>query len=116
MPVYTNRPVEYADNVCGGEGRMIRDRLNLTDKLGGICDYVVCNSLEPGCSIGQHTHTGETETYYITRGTGAYTEDGVEYAVKAGDVLFCPDGGTHAIANNGEDLLSFVVVIQKPVE
>jgi quercetin dioxygenase-like cupin family protein len=115
MAVYkkADRTVEYAEGVEGGHGTMIRDRCNLSDKLGGVCSYVVCNSLVPGASIGEHTHTGETEIYYMVSGKAVLVENGTETVVEAGDVLFCPDGGTHAVRNDFDETTSFVVIIQK---
>ena len=51
--------------------------------------------------------------YFISAGTATYTENDVEYRVEKGDVLYCPDGSFHGILNSGEDMLSFVAVIQK---
>ena len=59
-----DRKLEYAEGVEGGTGIMIRDRCELGDKVGGVCTYMVCNSLEPGASIGEHTHTGELRRRY----------------------------------------------------
>lgn len=112
MPVFNNRTPQYAEQVEGGIGRMQRDRLLEGDQLGGICSYVAQISLEPGCSIGIHQHVGDSEMYFITAGTATYTENDVEYRVEKGDVLYCPDGSFHGILNSGEDMLSFVAVIQ----
>ena len=113
MPVFNNRTPQYAEQVEGGIGRMQRDRLLGGDQLGGICSYVAQISLEPGCSIGIHQHVGDSEMYFITAGAATYTENDVEYRVEKGDVLYCPDGSFHGILNSGEDMLSFVAVIQK---
>ena len=94
MPVFNNRTPQYAEQVEGGIGRMQRDRLLEGDQLGGICSYVA-------------------QMYFITAGTATYTENDVEYRVEKGDVLYCPDGSFHGILNSGEDMLSFVAVIQK---
>ena len=113
MPVFNNRTPQYVEQVEGGIGRMQRDRLLEGDQLGGICSYVAQISLDPGCSIGIHQHVGDSEMYFITAGTATYTENDVEYRVEKGDVLYCPDGSFHGILNSGEDMLSFVAVIQK---
>lgn len=113
MPVFNNRTPQYAEQVEGGIGRMQRDRLLEEDQLGGICSYVAQIPLEPGCSIGIHQHVGDSEMYFITAGAATYTENDVEHRVEKGDVLYCPDGSFHGILNSGEDMLSFVAVIQK---
>lgn len=111
-----DRKLEYAEGVEGGTGIMIRDRCELGDKVGGVCTYMVCNSLEPGASIGEHTHTGETEIYYMVKGEAVLVENGTETVVEEGDVLYCPNGGTHAVRNDFDEPVSFVVVIQKVEE
>lgn len=113
MAVYKNRNIEEAENVEGGTGTMLRDRLLKESQMGGICSYVVHNALKPGASIGDHEHNGETETYYVTNGKGLYNDNGVEVEIEKGDLLFCDDGEHHAISNTGDELLSFVVIIQK---
>ncbi len=116
MPVYQNRTAEYAEHVQGGEGRILRDKLVPADKLGGPCSYLACISLEPGNSIGEHQHVGDNELYYLINGSALYTEDGVEYQVKAGDAMFCDEGSTHGIVNNCDETISFVAVMQKTNE
>ena len=116
MPVYSQRNPQYVEHVQGGEGRMKRDMLLPDDKLGGVCTYISQITLEPGCSIGIHQHSGDAELYFITTGTGTYTENNTDYTVTAGDALYCADGSTHGLVNNGEELLQFVAVIQKTPE
>lgn len=108
-----DRTPAYAEHAQGGDGRIERDVLLSGDQLGGACSFVAQISLEPGCSIGVHQHVGDNELYFITEGTGLYNEEGTEHEVSAGDVTFCPEGGTHGIANNGTEMLRFVAVIQK---
>lgn len=115
MPVIENRNPVYVEHVQGGEGRMQRDPLLTEELLGGECTYVAQISLEPGCSIGVHQHVGDAELYFLTAGQALYTENDVEYQVKKGDALYCADGSTHGIMNNGEEMLTFVAVIQKTV-
>lgn len=108
-----SRDVVYVEHAQGGEGRLGRDVLLTDDQLGGVCSYVAQISLEPGCSLGVHKHEGDSELYFITEGTGLYSDNGVETQVGPGDVTFCPDGGEHGMMNNGTETLKFVAVIQK---
>lgn len=52
---------------------MYRDLLLTEDQIHGELTYVSSITLEPGCSIGVHTHSGDNEMYYIYEGTGTYT-------------------------------------------
>lgn len=113
MPIITDRDPVYVEHPQGGEGRLLRDSLLSPERLGGEVSLVAQISLEPGNTLGVHRHTDDNELYFITEGTGTYTDNSEEYPVKAGDALFCEDGDTHGIANTGEGMLRFVAVIQK---
>ena len=112
MSLARSRTIESAENVAGGEGEMLRDRLLNESQMNGICTYVVHNALVPGASIGDHEHRGENEMYFITAGKGLYIDNDTTYEVVKGDVLFCEDGDHHGITNTGDENLSFVAIIQ----
>ncbi|HZJ87668.1 MAG TPA: cupin domain-containing protein, partial [Sphaerochaeta sp.] len=59
-------------------------------------------TLDPGSSIGEHEHTGETEYYWILSGSGIVTEADGEKPVSAGDLVVTGGGASHAIRNTGE--------------
>lgn len=68
-------------------------------------------TLTPGCGIGYHSHETDFELYYITKGTLAYNDNGVETTVSAGDVTICPPGEGHSITNLGDGVCEFVALI-----
>ncbi len=99
------------ENAKGGVGEFHNSHILEVDdfmKSGRI--YAVCR-LAPGDSVGNHTHTGESEIYHILSGVGTIDEDGVETVVSAGDVNIVPDGGNHGIRNTGTEDLVFVALI-----
>lgn len=68
--------------------------------------------LQPGCSIGEHTHEKETEYYIILRGTGTVIDNGSPETVNPGDVVITGNGASHSIINTGtEDLVFHAVII-----
>jgi mannose-6-phosphate isomerase-like protein (cupin superfamily) len=100
----------------------------LTDYRGGTGDVAVFNFLteheangagrlfaktvvEPGNSIGFHTHNGEMEAYYIIKGKGLLSDNGNEVVLEPGDCNVCPDGQAHSFKNIGEETLEFIAVI-----
>ena len=92
-------------NFKGGEGalhaNMVADDLN----------RIMRGRLEPGCSIGMHTHEDSSEILYVISGVGTAILDGVEETLQAGDAHYCPKGHTHTLINRGtEDLIFFAVV------
>ena len=68
-------------------------------------------TLKPGCGIGYHTHETDTELYYITKGTLAYSDNGVDTTVSAGDVTVCPPGEGHSITNESDEDCEFIALI-----
>lgn len=72
----------------------------------------------PGASFPRHKHPGE-EIIYVLTGTIEYEVDGKPVIVKAGDVLFVPDGVVHAARNVGNEqaaeLATYVLKKGKPL-
>ncbi|MEY8339275.1 cupin domain-containing protein [Lachnospiraceae bacterium 62-35] len=64
-----------------------------------------------GGSIGQHTHAGDFETYFILRGKARVNDNGNVQELGPGDMTQCKDGNFHAIENIGDCDLEYVAVI-----
>ena len=92
-------------NFMGGE-KSVRARMRV-DELGKIMHGV----LEPGASIGLHTHETSSEIVYILSGTGKALYDGGEEALSPGDCHYCPKGHSHSLINHGAQPLEFFAVV-----
>jgi mannose-6-phosphate isomerase-like protein (cupin superfamily) len=68
-------------------------------------------TIQPGCSIGYHVHTNESETYYILSGMAEFNDNGMSDTVQTGDVTFTPSGQGHGIKNIGKEPLELVALI-----
>lgn len=69
-------------------------------------------TLDPGASIGMHTHENNEDAYIIVSGEGVFTDsDGTETKVKAGDITIARKGDSHALANAGTEPLIFLDII-----
>lgn len=73
--------------------------------------------LEPGASIGLHTHEDSCEVIFIISGNGSIMEQEPGGApetrsVSSGECLYCPKGHTHSLMNtsNDEELVFYAVV------
>ena len=62
---------------------------------------IMINRLEPGASIGLHTHTGSSEVMYILSGTGKAICDGVSERLGPGDCHYCLEGHAHPPTQHG---------------
>ena len=113
MTSHGERAVEKKEQMAGGKGHVLIEHLLNDEQLNGKCRMYAHVRLEPGCTLGVHPHHGETETYYILSGEGLYYDNDQSYPVKAGDVTFCADGGTHGLDNTGDTNLEFMALIIK---
>jgi quercetin dioxygenase-like cupin family protein len=72
----------------------------------------------PGASFPNHRHPGE-EIIYVLEGTIEYRVGGKPTVLKAGDVLFIPNGTAHAARNvgpgNAAELATYVIEKGKPL-
>ena len=102
---------EYRENMRGGNGTVeltnfvTPAQLNEKGRLFGNI------TLKPGCSIGYHVHEKDSELFYLMKGKALYNDNGVEHILCAGDVMLCPAGTGHAVANNGEEDVEICAVI-----
>lgn len=92
-------------NFLGGEGTF-RTRMRV-DELGKIMH----GTLEPGSSIGLHTHDASSEIIYILSGTGKVLYDGAYEPLSAGSCHYCPKGHSHSLINDSGALLEFFAVV-----
>ena len=89
----------------GGQGKLT---------MGGFSDEhvrVMELTLEPGASIGLHTHQGNSEIIYILSGTGKVKVEGGEEPLRPGDCHYCPKGQAHSLINNSDGDLEFFAVV-----
>jgi len=68
-------------------------------------------TIPPEAGIGTHTHTGETEYFYIIEGIGTVNDNGIAATVHPGDVLITGGGALHNIENHTADPLRLIAVI-----
>lgn len=92
-------------NFKGGE-KALAARM-FTDGNGKIMKV----RLEPGASIGTHTHDDSSEVILILSGCGHAVYDGGRIDLRAGDVHYCPKGHTHCLVCDGPGDLEFFAVV-----
>ncbi len=70
-------------------------------------------TLEPGASIGPHTHDANFEVFYGVSGTGKVLYDDTEDPMLPGCCHYCPQGHAHSLVNTGAEPLSVFALIAK---
>lgn len=114
MTKASERQTQKIEHMSEGAGYILKQPLMSMEEMGEHCKLFGEVILHPGCEIGYHEHHGETETYYLTKGSGLYRDNGKEYPVEAGDVTFCGDGNGHGLLNTGnEDLVVIALILKK---
>ena len=104
--------VEYREHMRGGEGApQVTSLISGPEELNGKGRLFSYMRLKPGDSIGCHAHEGDSELFYIVKGTAAYSDDGEPVTLYPGDVAICEEGHSHSIANNSDEDLEFVALI-----
>ncbi len=106
------RIVEYKEKLFQGNGGVtVRSLLDNPDEMYGKGRVFAHSTLQPGCSIGYHIHSNESETYYIYSGTAEFNDNGSVLTLNAGDIAFTGAGEGHGIKNIGTDPLEFIALI-----
>ena len=67
-------------------------------------------SMQKGGGMPRHTNTVEHEQY-VLRGQATITIGDETHHVKAGDVVFIPEGAIHSYQNTGEEPFEFLCII-----
>ena len=102
---------EYRENMRGGNGTVEITNFATPEYLNNKGRLFANITLKPGCSIGYHVHENDSELFYLLRGEVLYNDNGTEHTLHAGDVMICPAGAGHSIANNGEETAEVCAVI-----
>jgi len=66
--------------------------------------------MQKGGGMPRHTNTVEHEQY-VLHGEATITIDEETYEVKAGDVVFIPEGAIHSYQNIGEEPFEFLCIV-----
>ncbi len=102
---FHSMPVTPLEHFCGGEGAL--DAKMYKDERGKI----LLGRLEPGSSIGMHTHETSSEAIYILSGTGKVLYDDGSEPLSPSDCHYCPKGHAHSLINDSAAPLEFFAVV-----
>ena len=110
--VKKNCPVLEVEKLRGGNGILHATVLATPEECHGHVMQFRRIVLDPGCSIGYHTHTDDVEYYCILKGNGIFTgTDGEPVRVVEGDVCLIQKGGSHGLENDGDEPLEMLALV-----
>ena len=95
----------------GGPGEVIKTAIASPEELMGKGRMYAVLRLEPGCGVGPHSHSGETEIFLVLQGEAEYLDGDTVKTIRKGDVAICPDGGTHSVTNTGTETAEIAALI-----
>lgn len=98
---------EIAEGVRGGTGMVTAHKL-IDLFPGSAIKSVGVVRLEPGASVGEHSHDGDEDFYYCISGSGVVVDNGIEHPFTPGMLQITRDGESQAIRNTGETELVFL--------
>jgi len=104
-------PVKMLDKCHDGIGVLqCREYLGEYKRKGPGIKFCHDNILQPGDSVGEHTHKDDEEMYMILDGSGTMKIDTVTQPVRGGDICITRRGHSHSLVNTGNAPLRFLVV------
>ena len=106
---------EVAEGVRGGSGTVTAHKL-LDLFPGSAIKSVGIVRLEPGASIGDHSHAGDEDLYFCLSGQGIVVDNGVEYPFTPGTLQIARSGDSQALKNTGETELVFLGALIENIE
>lgn len=103
--------IELQPHLKGGKDTVRIVKILEQNEMYGTGRLFGVSIIPPGGSIGQHTHTGDFETYYILKGKALVNDNGNFCELGPGDMTQCRDGNYHSIENIGNIDLEYMAVI-----
>jgi len=103
--------VQENENMRGGDGTVVIEHLLTPDELYDKGRLYAKITLKPGCSIGDHIHEGEMESFYIVSGEAEISDNGKLVSVYAGDSVLTKSGEGHSVRNTGAVTLEMIALI-----
>ena len=113
IPAATTRTDTIADCHAGIGSLLCRTILREGDAPLAI-RFVHDDLIEPGASIGEHTHTDDEELYLVISGHGTMIMDGVRTPIGPGDASLVTPGHSHGLINGPDEPMRLIVVCVKP--
>ena len=107
----TELKTEYRENMRGGNGVVEITNFVTPAELNDKGRLFANITLKPGCGIGYHVHENDSEIFYLMKGEALYNDNGTECVLTAGDIMICPAGTGHSVANKGNEDVEICAVI-----
>ena len=103
--------MDLCPHLQNGKGTIEKRTFLENEDAAGAGRLFAIMTIQPGDSIGYHSHQNEYEVYYILKGRAKIVDDGETYELEEGDMMQCKSGSSHSIENVGEGPLEHLALI-----
>src|SRR5580704_14351271 len=93
-------PPLFRKNEHDGQGPIWFRRLLSSDEFHSRVDFVDFTVIPPGSTIGQHTHLGNEEIYFIAAGSPLIRVQGEARRIAEGGIAVVRSGQWHELIND----------------
>jgi len=108
--------VEIREHARGGEGKLAVHHFLEKEQLAPHSRLLCKIVMEPGNSMGFHTHHDEGEFFYILKGVARIIEDDdVEIILYPGDTYYTPAERSHSIEVAGDETVEYIALVLSTV-
>ncbi|WP_138309446.1 MULTISPECIES: cupin domain-containing protein [unclassified Clostridium] len=107
------RRCQVIPGMKGGAGEFRLLHIAEPSEMGDKAAVFAVGCLPPGASVGKHRHQESMEVCCFLGGSGMVREEKAEYAVSAGDVSICFEGGCHEVINTGSIEMVYLALVIK---
>lgn len=111
MVIKTEECPRRKANAANGNGLVESKVLAEKDQMHNHVRMFNHMILQPGNSIGEHKHEGETEFYYILKGNPKFSDNGTMKTLRPGDCAVTGNGESHSIANETDQVVEFIAMV-----
>lgn len=103
---FKNIKQDKLEHFKGGKGAMLA-KMFVDGK-----NKILLAQLEPGNNVGYHKHEMNSEIVYVLSGIATIKYDNCQNEIlHPGEVHYCPQGHSHAVCNEGKEVLNFFAVV-----
>jgi len=103
---------EIVKNSRGGKGDVqvihLFEQNELKSKSIKLCASIVIN---PGVTVGLHSHDEDEELYIFLKGKGTFLENGEKKVMLPGMVSSTGYGESHGIENHTDEPLEYIAIV-----
>ena len=103
---------EFRTNPKGGVGDVAFTHV-WTQEAAEKVNLFSIVTLQPGQSIGLHSHGQDAEAMYVLSGHPSILDEGQTYLLNPGDATYCTAGAQHSLFNDSSEPAQVLAVVMR---